>query len=317
MVASGILLVVFHPVQSQRLVAAVTSTALRVALCAQATAYTAIPRLHFVAVAIGKMTVPKAGLLSRGPDGWGRIRLAQRQITYRSRYAFWGDVARFRIDYSQSETSLGSIVESEAWNLNLFQVFEPMGRILHVWPALPKPKQFVDMMPLNPILIPLEFTQPPGLPLKGLPRLSFARMHGHLKSVLARCNAVKLLRPPHGGKGLWGVVKGSFRSLPATYEMRVSEKPPHLVVALRVKVSEFAWSSKKITYAQFRVGGRAIWLPRKITSVGKGSGTLVQNFRRTDVATRFSPSIYTINFKQARLVVKGPSGKVVNAGPVK
>ncbi len=292
-------------------------TRLRAWLREDVRACAAIPNLHFVALEVVKTAVPQKGLPVQGANNtWGRLRLSQKEIISRSRYEFWGDGWLFRIDYAQSQPGIGAVNQCTAWNGRQFQTFDPVSRILRLWPS--EPRKYIGILPeLNPILTPLEFAQPPKAEAATpwLNWLTFNRLRQHLGSILTRCDAVRIIAKPPGGNGLWGKIQGSCRGMPTIYEMRVSRRSPHLIIGVRSKVSRFAWSEIKIAYERFRVGSRLIWLPKRITSLGKK--TLNERFKDMQVGERFPPSVYTIDFKQARLIMMGVTGKVINTTPVR
>jgi hypothetical protein len=135
---------------------------LRAALCSQARGYAMLPSLHFVAIARGTIKVPKSGLPIRAANGWGTIAVPKHEdLKFKSRFEFWGDGTRYRISWVQIGPGNGKSGGVEAWDGRRFQVFDSGSRTLWLWNA--RPKTYVGIAPpINPILVPLEFAQPPG-----------------------------------------------------------------------------------------------------------------------------------------------------------
>lgn len=292
--------------------AAGNGAALRAYLRAQVRSYSTLPPLHFVANAVGRFAVPRGGLLIRGANGWGRMTPPFKQIAYRSRFAFWGDGSRFRINWLQTETGSGAMSQIEARNGRQFQLFDPEARVLWVWPS--RPMDSADVVPVNPILTPLEFVQPPGLRPRGRQWLTLGRLRHNLASVLARCGAVKRLPRVAGHGGLWGSATGSEDGFPAIYEMRVQSKAPHLIVAIRTKFGRAAWYGQRITYRELKFGKRKYWLPITVRPLSGKKGFVV-NFRYQPTTKPIPPSVYTLDFKHAKLIIMG--SKVIHVVPQK
>jgi hypothetical protein len=317
--AFGILLRCAHGAPAK---ATTEISVLRSALRAQTRAYSLIREIHFVATLHVVATAPKSGAPFRYPGGWGTYRFKDKKITYRRRYEFWGDGARYRIDFSQTGPGAGGWNVIETWNGTNFEVFDPGSRILQIWPH--RPNRYVGMPALlSPLLVPLEFLQPPApsAVMRWRNWLTFNRLRHDVQSVVKRCRGVTILPGLSSARGIWGRATGAAIGIPtgqAEFKIFVSQAAPRLVVEIRSTMLHpgvaWGWSSKSIHYKPFKVGRHTVWLPAEITTPDSSSR---ERFKYLQVGVPFSPSVYAINFKLARKVVMEQSGKIVPANPAR
>ena len=277
-------------------------------LRAQVENVSAVRSLHFVAVDHETISFPKGSTMYiHGAKGTVAVPVRRAiTLTSRTRYEFWLDGDRYRIQYIQYGPGRSVEDVTIAWDGTRFQVYGP-GRVLRIWPQ--RPRRYIFPCPVNPALAPLEFAQPAlARPAEEpwWPWLTWNRLRHHTREILSRCGEVKL--QPMPGGGLWGSVSGASRGTKALYTVRVSSRVPHLVVAIRVKeVGAGATTmSRQIKYRSYRLGHRTVWLP---THIGHGRSKYLQ------VGGTVPPRIFTISFKLAREVVMEPSGKVIPVGP--
>ena len=288
--------------------AANTTAMLQNWLRAQVENVSAVHSLHFVAVDHETISFPK-GKSMYVHDAKGTVVVPVRRaisLTSRTRYEFWLDRDRYRIQYIQYGPGRSVEDVTVAWDGTRFQVYGP-DRILRIWSH--RPKTYIFPCPVNPALAPLEFAQPVlARPAEEpwWPWLTWSRLRHHLREILSRCSGAKV--QPMPGGGLWGSVSGADRGMKAQYTVRVSSRVPHLVIAIRVK--EFGAGavtmSRQIKYRSYRLGHRAVWLP---THIGH------ERIKYLQVGGAIPPRIFTINFKLAREVIMEPSGKVIRVGP--
>jgi hypothetical protein len=287
---------------------------LRAALCNQAREYAILSSLHFVAITRGRITVPKSGLPMRAANGWGTIVFSKHvSLKFKSRFEFWGDGTRYRISWKQIGPGDASSGGVEAWDGRQFEVFDPGSGTLWIWKS--RPKSYVGIAPpINPILIPLEFAQPPGID-KATPWLhwlTFNRLRHHIGSVLSRCMSISPL-PMQADGDYCGRITGASGGMPTRFEVIVSVHKPRLVVAIRTRILHASWpaGTSRITYKSFLVGHRLVWLPHSVRSM---NGAISERFKDVKVNERIPPSRFTINYKMARLIVMKPNGKVIHVG---
>ncbi len=255
--------------------------------------YRRIKSLSFTARAVGRLNSP----------AWGHV---QQKL----RYTFFGQGRKYRIDFQNylRESPVDMLITDNGRHFRCLNRINGTLTIMHTHPthgALPTV--------LNPALVPLAFLTPPHATQLWM---NFARLARSPRSVLRRCRRVRMCAPGPRPGTLYCCVKGSLTLRPAKFKVLISLSPPRV---LRIAVTRPKSGRRLlISHIKYRVLSHGIVLPISFSesAVGPGiSGSMTFELSRIRVDRAPPPGIFSINFKDAKMVINENRGTFMPVRP--
>jgi hypothetical protein len=236
--------------------------------------------------------------------GHYRTTLNGKASTFTSRYSYWGEGVKFRIDFRQfvPGASFDVLITD---NGRHYRYFDRIGDELRVMHSHPTRGESPDIQ--NPILEPLIFLVPGNSRWHWLNLARFAR---NPQSVLRRCFAVKICaasRPARGG--LHGCVFGSISGMLTRFDLTIGAGKHGLVDAVLARKVKGRSNLHlyRISYRSFRTpSGRVLKLPTAFEeegSQGAANVSVAVAISHIVIDRPIPPGKFTINYKLAKVVV--------------